>query len=380
MRLKNALLASAAGVGVAGVVAGIGAVVVGRELWKKARPVRRFDEQVVVVTGSSRGLGFAIAQEFASRGAKLVICGRDVEILGEAEQRLRDMGAQVLARRCDIASRQDAEHLIHQARDRFGRIDVLVNNAGVIAVGPIESQTIEDFESAMGTMFWGMVYTTMAVLPQMIQRQGGRIVNIASIGGKVAIPHLVPYSCAKFAAVGFSEGIRAELAKDNISVTTVVPGLMRTGSHANAVFKGDHHKEYSWFSLSATLPVLAMDARRAARAIVNAAARGVSEVVLTPQAKVLALAHGIAPGTVADILGVAHRYMPGTGSHETQRFTGKESETPVSRSFLTRLGRTAGRALNQHPERGPVGGDADVSSRPLGPRPVSGGPREVLSD
>ena len=116
------------------------------------------------------------------------------------------------------------------------------------------SATVADFEDAMGTMFWGMVYTTLAALPQMTERGAGRIVNITSIGGKVAVPHLLPYCCAKFAAVGFSEGIRAELAKDHIKVTTVVPGLLRTGSHANAVFKGDHHKEYGWFSLAATRP------------------------------------------------------------------------------------------------------------------------------
>ena len=139
---------------------------------------------------------------------------------------------------------------------------------------------------------------------------------------------------------------------------------MRTGSHANAVFKGDHHKEYSWFALGATLPFSSMDAHRAARRIVDAAARGTAEIVLTPQAKLLSLAHGVAPGTVIDILGVANRFMPGTGSRDPHRFTGKESETSVSRSFLTALGRAAGRDLNQHPERGPVGGDANVSSRP----------------
>jgi hypothetical protein len=213
----------------------------------------------------------------------------------------------------------------------------------------------------------------------MRQRGDGRIVNITSIGGKVALPHLLPYGCAKFAAVGFSEGMRAELAKDNIKVTTVVPGLMRTGSHANAAFKGDHRKEYSWFALCATLPFASMDAHRAAKRIVDAAARGTAEIILTPQAQLLALAHGVAPGTTTDILGIANRMMPGTGNRDPQRFTGKESETRVSRSFLTAMGRAAGRDLNQHPERGPVGGDANVSSRPPEPMPVAK-PKELLAD
>src|ERR1700723_2988893 len=126
MRLRNALLASAAGVGVAGTVAGIGAVVVGRELWKRARAAPGFGGQVVVITGGSRGLGFAIAQEVAMRGANLVICGRDEEILHEADQRLLAMRVQVLAVRCDISQRNEAELLIQQATDRLGRIDVLV--------------------------------------------------------------------------------------------------------------------------------------------------------------------------------------------------------------------------------------------------------------
>jgi short-subunit dehydrogenase len=380
MRLRNALLASAAGFGFAGTAVGIGAVLLGRELWKKARAVPGFADQVVVITGGSRGLGFALAQEFAARGAKLVICARDEQVLREAESRLRHMGADVLAIRCDISEEKAGVELIREATDRFGRVDVLVNNAGTIQVGPLESQTLEDFQAAMGTMFWGMVYTTLAVLPQMMERRAGRVVNITSIGGKVAVPHLAPYCCAKFAAVGFSEALRAELAKNHISVTTVAPGLMRTGSHANAIFKGDHRKEYSWFALGATLPVSAMDAHRAARRIVDAAARGVAEVVLTPQAKLLALAHGIAPGTVADLLGVANRLMPGTGSSDPHRFTGKESESAVTRSFLTALGRMAGSELNQHPERGPVGGDANASSRPLRPRAVGGRAGEVLAD
>jgi short-subunit dehydrogenase len=366
MRMKGLLIGSAAAAGALGTAAGIGTVLLGRELWKRTRAVPGFAGQTVVITGGSRGLGFALAQEFAARGANLVVCARDEEILREAESRLRGMRAAVLAIPCNVANQNEAADLIQQAIDRFGRIDVLVNNAGTIAVGPIESQTLADFQMAMDTMFWGTVYTTFAALPQMLQHGSGRIVNVTSIGGKVAIPRLTPYSCAKFAAVGFSQALRAELAKNRIKVTTVVPGLMRTGSHANSIFKGDHRKEYIWFSLGATLPLSSMDAHRAAHAIVNAAARGSAEVILPPQAKLLAIAHGIAPGTVADLLGIANRFLPGTGSNDPQPFTGKESETLVTRSFLTKLGRSAGRELNQHPERGPIGGDRGVSSRPSG--------------
>src|SRR6185369_6660508 len=127
--------------------------------------------------------------------------------------------------------------MVSQVNERLGGIDVLVNNAGIISVGPIESQTIEDFREAMDVMFWGHVNTILAVLPQMQRRRSGWIGNVSSIGGKISVPHLVPYSCAKFASVGLSEGLTAELAKDGINVTTIVPGLMRTGAHINAYFK-----------------------------------------------------------------------------------------------------------------------------------------------
>jgi short-subunit dehydrogenase len=336
-----------------------------------------FRGKTVVITGGSRGLGFALALEFAHRGANLAICARDQKTLHEAEHRLHAHGAQVLAVRCDIGNRQEAESFLRQVEEEFRRIDVLVNNAGNIEVGPLEAQRLEDFEEAMRTMYWGMVYTTLAVYPGMACRGGGSIVNITSFGGKVAVPHLLPYSAAKFAAVGFSEGLRSELAKDNIKVTTVVPGLLRTGSHLNATFKGDHQKEYGWFSLSASLPLVSMNAHRAARKIVDAAAHGKAEIVLTPQAKLAVAMHGVAPGFVSGVLGVLHPRLPGTGSRHPQRYAGKESESPLTRSFITSAGRRAGRALNQHPESGPGGGDAKAGSQPLRPRAI-GQNREPL--
>src|SRR6185437_14182851 len=174
---------------------------------------------------------------------------------------------------------------------RFGAVDVLVNNAGVIQVGPIEVMTHEDFELAMQAHFWGPLNTIMAALPGMRQRRSGRIVNISSIGGKVSVPHLVPYSASKFALVGLSEGLQAELAKDGIKVTTVCPGLMRTGSPRNADFKGKHRAEYAWFSISDALPGASMSAERAARQIIAACRRGDAEIILSLPANVAAKVH-----------------------------------------------------------------------------------------
>ncbi len=321
-------------------------VLAGREIVRRLRAID-LNGRVVLITGGSRGLGFAMAEEFARQGARIAICARNQEPLERARRELEQQGAEVLAIRCDVSDPAQVKRMVEQAVQHFGRIDVLVNNAGIITVGPIEVQRREDFEEAMDVIFWGAVNPSLAVLPGMLGRSEGRIVNITSIGGRVSVPHLLPYNCAKFALVGFSEGLRSELARDGICVITIVPGLMRTGSHVNAFFKGQHRAEYTWFSLGATLPITSMSARRAARTIVEAVRRGRQDLVLTPQAKLLALVHGIFPGLTSAILAVVNRLLPGPGGDGAHKHTGRESETPVSQSFLTAIGREPAEKLHQ---------------------------------
>jgi short-subunit dehydrogenase len=156
----------------------------------------------------------------------------------------------------------------------------------------------------------------MAVLPHLEQRGTGRIVNITSIGGKVAVPHLLPYTCAKFAAVGFSEGLHTELAQTGVKVVTIAPGLMRTGSYLNADFKGDTEKEAAWFGVSSSTPGLTIAADRAARQIADAAARGTAEKILTPQANLLAKAHGVAPGLTSQVLSLVNQWLLPEGNNQ----------------------------------------------------------------
>lgn len=354
-RMKRMALIGAGGMAAAGIATGLavgaGVGLAGLGLWRRFNATIDLSGRVVLITGGSRGLGFAMAQEFAKNGACLVICARDQDELDRAQRELQRFGTEVLAVRCDVAVLDDVSRMVDAATARFGRIDILINNAGIISVGPLEHQTLTDFQESMDVMFWGIVYPTLAVLPQMRARREGRIANITSIGGKVAVPHLLPYTCAKFAAVGFSEGLRAELAKDNIKVTTVVPGLMRTGSHLNAYFKGKHNSEFTWFAAGSTSPVSSTSARHAARTVVSAVRRGAAEVIITPQAKLVALAHGVAPGLTSDVLGVVNRALPGSGGVGQERRTGNESETQVTRSVFFELGRRAARDLNQYPEK-----------------------------
>jgi short-subunit dehydrogenase len=246
-----------------------------------------------------------------------------------------------------VTDRRQVWEMVEAFRAFFGRIDVLVNNAGTIAVGPMEVMTLADYEEAMRVHFWGPLFTTLAVLPEMRARGEGCIVNISSIGGKVSVPHLLPYSASKFALVGFSEGLRAELTGDGVRVTTVIPGLMRTGSPRNATFKGKHHAEYAWFTLSDSLPLFSMSARRAARRIVEACQHGDAEVVLSLPAQLAVAFHGLFPGLTADLMGISNRLLPNAGGIGIARATGAESETALTESWLTGLTRTAARENNE---------------------------------
>ena len=305
----------------------------------KAMQSRAFslEDKTVFITGGSRALGFLLAAEFASRGARVAISARDAEELAKAAEKLRAAGNEVFTIEADHALQEEAELAVERVSSQFGSIDVLVNNAGKMTVGPLETMTIDDYRDSLNVHFWGAYFTTMAVLPRMRQARQGRIVNISSIGGKISVPHMVPYSVGKFALTGFSEGLRAELRKDNVLVTTVCPGLMRTGSARNASFKGNNEDEYAWFSASASLPVTSIDATDAACAIVDACERGRAELILSVPAKVAAILHGLLPGAVEDLLGLANRLLPGSGGIGRQARTGTRSASKVSRRWATKL-------------------------------------------
>jgi NAD(P)-dependent dehydrogenase (short-subunit alcohol dehydrogenase family) len=340
---RGSALATAATTALAGAVALVA--------WRTLRRRRsaELSGEVVLVTGGSRGLGFLLAREFARHGCRVAICARDARQLENARADLEARGAEVFAHPCDVRDQAQVDELVRRVTEQFGPIDILVNNAGNIQVGPLDSLSLQDFEDAMATIFWGPLYTSLAVLPEMRQRRYGRIVNITSIGGRVAVPHLLPYDAAKFALRGLSEGLHAEVAKDSVVVTTVLPGLMRTGSPVNAFFKGQQAKEFTWFSIGDATPLTAMSAERAARRIVLATRRGETEITLSWQARLLGLAHDLFPGTTTELLGLVNRALPsgdgGEGARQLRR--GMHLATRWSPSPLTAVVNRAAGEDNQ---------------------------------
>jgi NAD(P)-dependent dehydrogenase (short-subunit alcohol dehydrogenase family) len=287
--------------------------------------------RVVVVTGGSRGFGFAIAERFARSGDLLVLASRKQDELEQARAKLVASKAvasaeDVLLVAGDLTDQNAAQELIDRTLARFGHIDVLINNAGIIQVGPVENQTIDAYRNAMETNYFAALYCVQAAMPHMLRQAGERkaarrriqrvakpagpvIVNIASIGGKMAVPHMLPYTASKFALVGFSEGLHAELRSKGVHVVTVCPGLMRTGGEDHAHFIGDVPQEKRWFHFAAKTPGVTTTPEHAASRVFHAVASRRTEITITPQAYLAARAVGLSPTAVQFANALANEYL-----------------------------------------------------------------------
>jgi NAD(P)-dependent dehydrogenase (short-subunit alcohol dehydrogenase family) len=269
-----------------------------------------YRDKVALITGGSRGLGLEIARRICAQGGRVVILARDPDELRNAVKDLTSRRGQAMAFRCDLFEAAQIRAVVRQTIERFGRIDILINNAGAIEIGPLDHMQLEDFDRAMRLHFWASYFLTMQVVPHMRASGGGRIVNISSIGGKIAVPHMAPYSASKFALTGFSDAIRAELASDRILVTTVTPGMMRTGSQIHAKFKGDHSAEYKWFELSNRLPFASISAERAACKIVRACRLGKSALVMPWTTYFIVTANALFPNLTGHVIKIVNRCLP----------------------------------------------------------------------
>jgi NAD(P)-dependent dehydrogenase (short-subunit alcohol dehydrogenase family) len=310
-------------------------------------------DKVVLITGGSRGLGLVLARQICAAGGKVALIARDAEELGRAKADLARRGdaPNAFGVQCDLLDTGQIRSAVRQIIDRFGKIDILINNAGIIEVGPVEHMTREDFERAMRLHFWAPFELISQILPEMRTWGGGRIVNISSIGGKVAVPHLAPYSTSKFALTGFSDALRAELSRDKIHVTTVAPGMMRTGSHVNAKFKGRHDAEFGWFAASAGAPLISMNADRAARKILAACRRGQPSLTLTFAARTAILGNALFPNLTGYWMKVVNRFLPGPGNDEGNQLRAGSQLRRLTPQWLTRLADRATRKNNEERSR-----------------------------
>lgn len=312
---------------------------------------------VALVMGASRGLGLLIARELLERDHRVVVCSRTRSDLESARAQLLEQvpGGQVEVRACDVSDRSAVLELVEEVESGVGPIEVLVTVAGVIQVGPAESMTFEHYDEALGIMLHGPINITLPVVRAMRKRGRGRIGTITSVGGEVTPPHLLPYAVAKSGAVAFSEGLSAELAGTGVTSTTVVPGLMRTGSHERAHFTGQAHQEYAWFAPSASLPLLTMSADRAARKIVEAVLSGDARLELTTLTRVGVRFRGLLPGTTTRLMGLGARLLPSAPSPADVTAPGEVVEgREASRRLdsrivdgLTTLGSKAARRNNE---------------------------------
>jgi NAD(P)-dependent dehydrogenase (short-subunit alcohol dehydrogenase family) len=327
-----------------------GALLLGAWLAIRAIRTARYSlrNKVAVITGGSRGLGLVLARHLCAQGGSVALIARDPDELARAKADLAPRGGMVLTIECDLLDARQIQSAVRQIIDRFGKIDILINNAGIIEVGPLENMAREDFERAMRLHFWAPFELIAQVVPEMRIWGEGRVVNISSIGGKVAVPHLAPYSASKFALTGFSDAIRAELARDNIHVTTVAPGMMRTGSHVNAKFKGKHDMEFAWFAASAGAPLISMNADRAARKILAACRRGQPSLTLTFAARGAILGNALFPNLTGYVMRLASRFLPGTGGEEGNQSRAGSQLHPLTPKWLTHLADAATARNNEN--------------------------------
>ena len=311
----------------------------------------RLEGQAVLITGGSRGLGLALAHELVRRRCRVALLARDREELHRAKARLEHAypGGLVKTYPCDVTHEAELFRAIdHAARD-LGGLDLLVNNAGSIVVGPFRSMGSEEFRAQMELHLFAAMNACRHALPILRRGRGRRIVNICSMGGKMAVPHMLPYDTSKFALSGFSLGLNAELAEEGISVTTVYPAVMRTGSPMQAVFKGDHEKEFAWFAAADNMPLVSTAAAVAARKIVRGAEERSTELLIPGAALLRNAAAALLPELSGALLRMLHRLLPKGDSREAR--TGADSRALFDRvplfAPLRWIERDAGHRWNQ---------------------------------
>ncbi len=258
----------------------------------------------VLITGASQGSGKATALLFARNGYNVVLAARNAEKLETAAEEVRSLGGSALAIATDITDFQQVEHLVQTALDIYQKIDVLVNNAGICLTGPVEKTTLQDWHQIMNTNFWGYVHTISVLLPHFLQRNYGTIVNIGSFGGKMPLPEMTAYCASKYAVTGLTETLRLELAKTDIQICAVHPGVINSDFLERAQFRGHNKAEVESRRQQMTQMLqssIVSQPEDIAQAIWEAVSRKQTDVVVGP-AVVATEAYRLFPGLIQTII------------------------------------------------------------------------------
>ena len=257
---------------------------------------RRIDNQVVVITGAASGIGRVTARMFAERGARVVVGARNLDALNDLVREITEIGGLAYAVETDVTRREDVERLAETALNYFGRLDTWVNNAGVSVYAMFDKLSDEEIRRIMDVNFMGTVYGLQAALPILRSNGGGTIINVASVTGKRAIPLQSVYSASKYAVVGLSEALRAELAyeESEINVCTICPPSINTPFFDNALTK-------EGYAPKPIFPVYEPEA--VAEAIISCAENPQREVMVGAGGKMFAVMNTLAPGLTDWVMG-----------------------------------------------------------------------------
>ncbi len=205
-------------------------------------PTTGLEGKVAVVTGGSRGIGRAIALGLSAQGAKVVIGARNPEVAQKVVAEIEAAGAEGMAVAADISREAEADGLIQAGLKRFGRLDILINNAGITKDGLLIRMKEEDWDAVLDVNLKGAFFTTRAALRPMLRAQSGRIVNISSVAGTMGIPGQANYSASKAGLIGFTKAVAKEVASRSITVNAVAPGFIET--EMTAILSEDRKKSY----------------------------------------------------------------------------------------------------------------------------------------
>lgn len=265
--------------------------------------------KVVIITGGSSGIGKALALEFGSHGAKILITGRNGGELQKAVEAIRQQGIDVQGFQADVSMADDNRRMAEMAVNKFGRIDILINNAGISMRALFADVELEVIRKVMDINFYGALYATKYCLPE-IRKNGGSVVGISSIAGFRGLPGRAGYSASKFALNGFLEVLRTELLKTGVHVLTACPGFTTSNIRKRSLTKDGTSQGESPRDESDM-----MTAEECARHIYRATVRRKRTIILTPQGKITVF---------------LNKWLPGLADRLVYRVMSKEANAPIS--------------------------------------------------